>query len=127
MTTYATVADVQAGMLRQMSAAEQAVCQNKLEEAAVIIDAYNINASADAKKVVSCRVVQRALGDGETTIPLGASQGSQSGLGYSESWTFGSGANGEIYLNKTEKKILGCGDKIGSKSPLEDLTEEANG
>ena len=53
-TTYATVADVQAGLTRTLSTAEQTVCQELLEEAAVIIDAYNADAETDSKKVVSC-------------------------------------------------------------------------
>lgn len=120
---YATVADVQARMMRTMSLDEQAVCSNLLEDAAAIIDAYNANASADAKKVVSCRMVLRALGDGSTDagIPMGATQGSMSALGYSQSWTIGAGSAGELYIGKLEKKLLGTGDHIGSYSPTEEL------
>jgi hypothetical protein len=106
-----------------MSLDEQAVCSNLLEDAAAIIDAYNANASADAKKVVSCRMVLRALGDGSTDagIPMGATQGSMSALGYSQSWTIGAGSAGELYIGKLEKKLLGAGDYIGSYSPTEEL------
>ena len=123
MAAYATVADVQARMSRTMSAAEQTMCGTMLDDAAVIIDSYNANATADAKKVVSCRMVIRALGDGtDSGIPMGASQGSMSGLGYSQSWTIGSGgAAGEMYLAKLDKKLLGCGDQIGSYSPTQEL------
>ena len=125
-TTYATVADVQARMSRTMSADDQTMCATLLDDAAVIIDSYNANATADAKKVVSCRVVMRALGDGtDTGVPLGATQGSMSGLGYGQSWTIGSGgAAGEMYLAKLDKKLLGCGDKIGSYSPVQELAPE---
>ena len=124
MAAYATVADVQARMSRTMSADEQTMCATLLDDAAVIIDSYNANATADAKKVVSCRVVIRALGDGtDTGVPLGATQGSMSGLGYSQSWTIGSGGGaGEMYLGKLEKKLLGCGERIGSYSPTQELT-----
>lgn len=123
MTTYATVADVQARMTRAMSADEQAMCATMLEDAAVIIDAYNAEASADAKKIVSCRMVIRAMGDGESGgIPMGASRGSMSALGYTQSWTMGSGgAAGEMYLGRLEKKLLGAGNSIGSYSPVEEL------
>ena len=123
MAAYATVADVQARMTRQMSTAEQTVCGNLLDDAAVIIDAYNKDAAADAKKVVSIRMVIRALGDGDSAgAPMGASQGSQSGLGYSQSWTMSSGgAVGELYLSRLDKKLLGVGDRIGSRSPVENL------
>lgn len=122
---YATVEDVQARMTRTMTADEQAVCTTMLDDAAVLIDSYNVNASADAKLIVSCRVVIRAMGDGgELNVPMGASQGSMSALGYSQSWTLGSGgAVGELYLSKTEKKLLGCGNAIGSYSPTEELVE----
>ena len=120
---YATVNDVQARMARTMNDEEQAVCLTLLDDAAVLIDAYNANASADAKLIVSCRIVIRAIGDGaDLSVPMGASQGSMSALGYSQSWTIGSGGSvGEIYLSKTEKKLLGCGDSIGSYSPTEEL------
>lgn len=120
---YATVEDVQARMSRTMSASEQAVCSNLLDDAAVIIDSYNVNATADSKKVVSCRMVMRAIGDGDGGgIPMGATQGSQSGLGYSESWTIGSGSVGELYIGKLEKKLLGTDNNIGASNPLEVLT-----
>lgn len=123
MPAYATVQDVQARMLRTMSSAEEEVCANLLDDAGVIIDAYNADASADAKKVVSCNMAIRAMGDGESTgVPLGASQGSMSGLGYSQSWTMASGGSvGQLYLGKLDKKLLGVGDRIGSYSPTQEL------
>ena len=124
---YATVNDVQARMTRQMSEAEQGVCSNLLDDAAVIIDAYNSNADTGAKKLVSVRMVIRAIGDGtDAGIPMGATQGSMSALGYSQSWTISAGAAGELYIGKLEKKLLGTGDKIGSYSPTQELvpTEE---
>ncbi len=124
---YATVEDVQARMLREMDADEEAVCSALLDDAAALIDAYNAAADADAKKVVSCRMVIRALGDGASGgVPMGATQGSMSGLGYSQSWTMGSGASvGELYVGRQEKRLLGVGNRIGAANPLEALTEEA--
>ena len=120
---YATVSDVQARIARTMDSDEQARCTALLDDAAVLIDAYRSSAGDDAKKVVSCRVVIRALGV-DADIPMGATQGSMSGLGYSQSWTIGTGgAVGELYLSKTDKQILGGGNQIGSHSPLEDMTE----
>lgn len=119
---YATVQDVKDRMSRTLSTAEETVCGTLLDDAALLIDAYNESASADAKTVVSCRIVVRALGDGSTDIPYGATQGSMSALGYSQSWTIGSGGStGEIYLSKTDKKLLGVGNSIGSHSPVEDI------
>ena len=122
---YATVSDVQARMTRQMTASEEAVCTTFLDDAAIIIDAYNSEASADAKKTVSCRMAIRAMGDGgDQGVPIGATQGSMSALGYSQSWTISSGATGELYIGKLEKKLLGMGEKIGSYSPVEELVPD---
>jgi hypothetical protein len=122
MAAYATVTDVQARMTRTMSSAEQTMCATLLDDAAVLIDAWNANASADAKKIVSCNTVIRKLGDGEDSgIPIGATQGSMSGLGYAQSWTISSGSTGELYLSKTDKKFLGASNQIGSYSPVEEL------
>ena len=122
MASYATVEDVQKRMSRAMSSAEQTMCSTLLEDASAIIDSYNANADADKKLIVACRMVIRQLGDGETGgIPIGATQGSMSGLGYSQSWTMGSGSAGEMYLSKLDKKMLGVGNRIGSYSPVEEL------
>lgn len=123
MAAYATYTDVQARMSRTLSTTEQSICATLLDDAAIMIDATGTSASADVKKIVSCRMVMRALGDGDSSgIPMGATQGSMSGLGYSQSWTISSGANGELYIGKTEKAMLGTNNSIGSYSPLEDLT-----
>ena len=123
---YATVTDVQARMSRTLTTDEQTLCATMLDDAAVIIDAYNSEAAAGAKKIVSCRMVIRAMGDGtDAGVPLGATQGSMSALGYSQSWTIGSGgASGELYIGKLERKLLGAGDFIGSYSPTEELVPQ---
>lgn len=121
---YATIEDIENRITRSLSESEVNVANNLLEDAAVIIDAYNSEASADAKKLVSVRMIIRQLGDGSDSIPVGASQGSMSGLGYSQSWTYGSGSVGELYLSKVEKKLLGVGNKIGSYSPVQELVTE---
>lgn len=118
---YATVEDVRARMAHGLTETQAALCGTLLDDVAVLIDAYNANADTEAKKVVSCRVVIRVLGDGDATIPLGATQGSMSAMGYSQSWTIGNGAAGEIYLGKTDKKLLGVGNLIGAYSPVEDI------
>ncbi len=121
--SYATVEDVEAGF-RTLSEDEKPKCSALLDEAALIIDSYNKDAQEDAKKVVSCRMVRRQLYDGDAggvTYPMGATQGTASALGYSQSWTMGGGSSGELYLSKLEKKLLGVGDRIGARSPLEGL------
>lgn len=124
MTAYATVDDVESGF-RTLDEDEQTRCSALIEEAAVIIDSYNSEASDEVKKVVTCRMVRRAIGDSDTTtVPIGATQGSISAMGYSQSWTVGTGSAGELYLSKLEKHLLGLGDKIGSYSPVEELTDD---
>lgn len=118
MSAYATVEDVQGRMLNTMTEYQEAICENLLDDAAVMIDAVALNASADAKKVVSCRMVIRAMNVAED-VPVGASQGSMSALGYSQSWTMGTNASvGELYLSGQDKKTLGVGNAIGASDPL---------
>ena len=123
---YATIEDVKARTTRTLSEAEETVAAALLDDAATIIDATGTSATDEAKKVVSCRMVLRALGDGASDgIPIGATQGSMSGLGYSQSWTIANGASGEVYISKLEKKLLGLGNAIGAYSPLEGLVRTA--
>lgn len=119
---YATIEDVTAGMMRDVSEDETRVLTQLLDEVAVIIDAYNSKASVDAKNLVSVRVVRRQIGDGESSgVPIGATQGTVTALGYSQTWTLSSGSAGEAYLSKIDKALLGKDNAIGSRSPVEDL------
>lgn len=120
---YATVEDVQARMTRTLSEGELSVCSRLLGDAAVQIDSYNQNADESVKELVSCRMVIRALGDGQSDgVPIGATQGSQSALGYSQSWTIGGGGGtGELYVSKEERRMLGVANSIGSYSPVQEL------
>ena len=124
---YAEVTDVEAGF-RTLSEEEKTLCAHLLEEAATVIDAYNQDAADERKQLVSCRMVRRQLDAGPgaaqnaVTFPIGASQGAASALGYSQTWTMSGGSVSELYLSKLEKKLLGVGDKIGARSPVEDLT-----
>ena len=121
---YADLDDVESGF-RTLSGEERNRCFYLLEEAAVIIDAYGREADPDVKRLVSCRMVRRQLGeDGSgdaVTFPMGATQGTATALGYSQSWTMSGGSTGELYLSKLEKKLLGVGSRLGAHSPLEDL------
>ena len=124
---YATVEEVEAGF-RVLTNEEQARCDALLDEAGAIIDIYAAAAAADMKKLVSCRMVRRLLGDGgepAVLYPMGASQGSASALGYTQSWTMNGGSSGELYLSKLEKRLLGCGDRIGARSPVEGLCHDS--
>ena len=126
-TTYASLKDIQDRLKVEMTDEEEKVCDALLEDAALIIDTFNANAAEKAKKIVSCRMVLRALNIGsDADIPFGASQGSETALGYAQSWTLGSGGStGELYLTKLEKSLLGKGgNSIGSYSPIEELAAD---
>ena len=121
MATYATVDDVRTRLNRELDSGETAVCEALLEDAALLIDQFALNASEGAKKLVSCRMVIRAIGSVNIDVPIGASQASQSALGYTQSWTLSGGSAGELYLSKTDKQLLGGGNMIGAVSPLEGM------
>ena len=122
---YATVSDVEARMTTTLSDAQETACSTLLDDAAVIIDAVAPNASSDAKLVVSCRMVIRAIGADDGDVPLGATQGSIAALGYSQSWTLPSNAaTGELYLSKMDKQLLGLNNSIGSYSPTEEFVPQ---
>ena len=122
MTTYATYEDVQKRLGRTFDTTEIEICNILLERAALEIDAYNDQASADAKKSVSVEAVARAMNE-TSDVPMGASQGSMSAMGYSQSWTMPSGGSvGSVYLSKADKKLLGIGNSIGASNPLSFIT-----
>lgn len=123
---YAATEDVEAGF-RTLSETEREQCAAMLREAAIIIDAYGKGAGDEAKRLVSCRMVRRQLGseaEDSMQFPMGSTQGTMSAMGYSQSWTMGSGAVGELYLSKLDKKLLGAGNRIGAHSPLEGLRHD---
>lgn len=119
--TYATVEDVERGF-RPFDADDKFKCEALLDEIAVRIDLFNKKADEQAKWYVSIQMARRIIGAADSdSLPLGATQGSVSAMGYSQSWTLG-GGSGEQYFTAEEKKMLGGslhGNRIGSKSPLE--------
>lgn len=115
---YATIQDVKD---RYTVEFDEDRCAVLLNDAAVLIDSINANASTEAKLVVSCNMVIRVLGMNEEVLPLGTTQGTMSALGYSQTFTLGSGGgSGELYLSKTDKRLLGASNKIAMHSPMED-------
>lgn len=119
---YATYEDIQQRTGRSFTESEIGICNALLDRAGLLIDAYNESASADIKKSVSVESVTRAMTI-STDVPMGASQGSMSAMGYSQSWTMQSGgAVGDVYLSKSDKKLLGTGRNIGASNPLSFLT-----
>ena len=125
MTTYATYTDVQKRLGVVFDSTQKDICDILLERAALEIDAYNDQASADVKKSVSVEAVARAMNE-TSDVPMGASQGSMSAMGYSQSWTMPSGGSvGSVYLSKSDKKLLGVGNQIGASNPLSSLVRQS--
>lgn len=121
MSTYANKNDIEDRLGRELSDTEEITCQSLLEEAALIVDGINADASEEAKKLVSIRMTSRALGCSNDGVPMGATQGSMAALGYSQSWTMSGGSTGELYISKIERQMLGQKQRIGFNSPLEDM------
>ena len=133
--SYAELQDVEAGF-RVLSDEERSRCTALLSEAALIIDTYNADADADRKRLVSCRMVRRQLGEDDSgdavTFPMGATQGTATALGYSQSWTMSGGSTGRtqpagglmlkgidiILYEKTKTGEDGFHDPIYEESPV---------
>lgn len=114
---YATYEDVQER--KELGKFNPTSVTTLLEDAAIIVDAYNKNALDDVKKVVSCNMVIRAIESSDEGVPIGTTQATTSALGYSQSWTNSNGS-GELYLTKLDKKILGVGNRIGFLNPFQE-------
>lgn len=124
LPSYATVEQVEAGF-RPLTTEETAKCSALIVEAGVMVDAIATNAAPERKCVVVCRMVRRALGGGDD-VPLGASQGTVSALGYSQTWSLGTGgASGELYIGKAERTLLGVSNKIGASNPFAEVESGA--
>lgn len=117
---YATYDDIR--KRKDMTGMNQGRVEAFLEDAAIIIDAYNESASDTAKKFVSCNMVIRAIGSSDEGVPIGTTQATLSALGYSQSWTNSNGS-GELYLSKMDKKVLGIGGKVGCTNPYSAFAE----
>lgn len=117
---YATYDDIR--KRKDMTGMNQGRVEAFLEDAAIIIDAYNESASDTAKKFVSCNMVIRAIGSSDEGVPIGTTQATLSALGYSQSWTNSNGS-GELYLSKMDKKVLGIGGKVGCTNPYSAFDE----
>lgn len=118
---YATYEDIQ--RRNGMDVLDMDYVTALLDDAAVIVDAYNRNASEAAKKLVSCNMVIRTIGSRDEGVPIGTTQATTSAMVYSQTWTNANGS-GELYLTKLDKKILGVGNRIGCTNPYFDLIQE---
>ena len=121
---HVTCEDVEA-RYRDLDADERARCSALLHDAEAMIDMFAGESVTDEIKALVCRsMVIRALNSSDACVPIGATQATQTGLGYTQSYTFGSGQSGELYFSKMEKRLLKINARIGSVSPIEHLSEE---
>lgn len=119
---YASLKDLEIRLGRTLTESEKGTTTMLLEDAGAMIDAMAPNACPENKKVVSCRIVMRVINGDQESYPMGASQGSQTALGYTQQWTMPSGGSfGELYISKADRRLLGLGDQIGSYSPTQEL------
>lgn len=124
MAAYAKTADVEAGF-RALDAEEQNRCSALLTEAGVLIDAVALDATLDAKRVASCRMVRRPSATAapprhfrwvppRAACPPWATR---------RTGRCPAAPRGELYLSKVEKRLLGVGNRIGSYSPVEGMVD----
>ena len=118
---YATYEDIQ--RRNGMDVLDPDYVTALLDDAAVIVDAYNKNATEAAKKLVSCNMVIRTIESRDEGVPIGTTQATTSAMVYSQTWTNTNGS-GELYLTKLDKKILGVGNRIGCTNPYSGLIQE---
>ena len=119
MTAYATVADVEARW-RDLSTSDEARCGVLLDDASamltklVAVDPSDTE-QADLLKTVCCNMVIRVMSSSEDLF--GVSQASMTAGPYTQSMSY-SNPSGDMYLTKTEKKLLGISTGyIGSIEP----------
>lgn len=112
---YATVSDLEARW-RTLTSDEQAVALTLLDDAAVMIDSMGTPSSSDAALIVSCDMVRRSMSMSQADT-YGLSQASMTAGPYAQQWTY-SNPTGEMYLTRTERKMLGfLGGSIGFSRP----------
>lgn len=99
------------------------ILMDATREIAAALDKANISyidVSEDfaARLMQACRsMAYRAMGSGDSDVPLGATQFSEGADGYVQSFSLGN-PFGEVYLSKAERRLLGIGAaKIGFASP----------
>lgn len=116
---YATVTDLEARW-RALSADEQARAGVLLGDAAVILDAQcppdaDPPSDVEARKIVACGMVQRAMSVGADSVGVTSVQ---MGAGpYQETRQF-SNPTGDLYLTRADKRMLKCGSAVAFTIPV---------
>ena len=107
---YATVSDLEARW-RTLDSTEKARAGVLLGDAKVRIDAEcpvqgdPSSSQLEARKIVSCNMVKRAMLNGEQAAGIESTQATAGP--FSRSFNF-SNPTGDMYIKKDEKRMLGC-------------------
>ena len=112
---YATIADLESRW-RTLTSDEQIVALTLLDDAAVLIDSMGTPSSSAAALIVSCDMVRRSMSMSQADT-YGLSQASMTAGPYAQQLTYAN-PTGEMYLTRTERKMLGfLGGAIGFARP----------
>lgn len=119
---YATVADLKARW-RTLTSDEQSRAAVLLGDAAVRLDVLCPPSDAptenelDARKIVSCEMVKRAMATPGGTDGVGVAS-SQSGAGPFQQTLQFSNPSGDLYVTKSDRALLGCGNQVAFTFPM---------
>lgn len=110
---YATVSDLESRW-RTLSDSEKVTATARLDDAAVILDAYCppsdpvTDQEAAVRKIVSCDMVKRSMAAGDVSGGIGVTSLQQGAGPYQGTMQFAN-PSGDMYLTKGDKRLLGCG------------------
>ena len=118
---YAEVSDLEARTTRPMSDDERAVASALLDDASAMLTALAGPPEDDDRcalmTMVACNMVQRAMSATDAGL-FGVTQSTMTAGPYTQSQTYSNPA-GDMYLTKTEKRMLGVSQGyIGSIRPM---------
>lgn len=119
---YAIVADVE-DRWRTLNQVERARAEVLLGDAAVRLDALcppsapSTNQELEARKIVSCEMVKRAMATPGGVEGIGVSS-VQAGAGPFQQTQQFSNPTGDLYLTKADRVLLGCGDQVAFTVPM---------
>lgn len=114
---YASVEDLEARW-RELAPDEQNVAEALIADASAMLAQLmgdSMEADPDITRMVVCNMVKRSMGAGDS---FGISQQSMTAGPYTQQWSVANPA-GDMYLTKTERKLLGISTGyIGSIRPM---------
>lgn len=118
MAAYATVSELEARW-RTLSAAEKVRAGTLLDDASLRVDVEcppdDPVTDAAAREIVVCEMVKRAMSVGADAVGVTSTQ---VGAGpYQETRNFAN-PTGDLYLTKTDKRLLKCGGAVAFTVPM---------